>query len=74
MARSNLSMVQEAIEIQGFITVSVNGQNRQAKSVKVVDGDWGHGHSDSRPEGLRADQVDQGRGGEAGQVDHRACG
>lgn len=40
MARSNLSIVREAIEIQGYITVSVNGIDRQAKAITVVDGDW----------------------------------
>lgn len=40
MASSNLSIVQEAIEIQGYVTVSVAGRDRQARAIKVVDGDW----------------------------------
>jgi hypothetical protein len=40
MARSVFKIVQEAIEIQGYVTVSVNGRDRQAKSITVVDGDW----------------------------------
>src|SRR3990167_1324447 len=37
---SKISKVQQAIEIQGYITVMVDGRERQAKSIKVIDGDW----------------------------------
>jgi hypothetical protein len=40
MARSNISIVQEAIAINGGIEVSVNGRTRLAKSVVVRDGVW----------------------------------
>ena len=37
---TKLARVQKAIEIQGFITVSVANRQMQARSVKVVDGVW----------------------------------
>lgn len=40
MARNKLSLVREAIEIQGYILVSVNGQNRECRKITVVDGEW----------------------------------
>lgn len=37
---SRIGKVQQAIEIQGYITVMVDGRERQARSIKVIDGDW----------------------------------
>ncbi|HEX7075766.1 MAG TPA: hypothetical protein VF226_17145 [Hyphomicrobiaceae bacterium] len=41
MARkTQLDIVREAIEIQGYIEVYVNGQPRQCREIKVVNGEW----------------------------------
>ena len=41
MARkTQLDTVREAIEIQGHIAVSVAGVDRQAREIKVVNGEW----------------------------------
>lgn len=37
---TKLAKVQKAIEIRGYIAVSVNGRDMKAHAVKVVDGDW----------------------------------
>lgn len=38
--KSQISRVQRAIEINGFVTISVDGRPRQARSVKEVNGEW----------------------------------
>lgn len=40
MARSNISIVREAIEIQGYITVSVGHRDEKCRKIDVVDGEW----------------------------------
>lgn len=40
MAMSKIKRVQKAIEIQGYITVRVDGAPMQARRVTVVDGAW----------------------------------
>jgi hypothetical protein len=41
MAKTNLSIVQEAIEIQGYITVNVANRDREAHKVQAAaDGTW----------------------------------
>lgn len=37
---TKLAKVQKAIDIRGYITVSVGGRDMQAHAVTSVDGDW----------------------------------